>query len=159
MKHRFHVRRCPHLMRNIYPLIMFTENEPWLYRRSIRTYNSILRFPHPKDSDYLYQLHWGVGQCHLWLGQIKQAKRSFLRGMKINPALPQAYLWLAIVYRVEGNHEASASSLNYGLQCESQNFMDIFNYWHCLCDLGWDEEAERVHNFLFDLLEREKKCE
>ena len=74
--------------------------------------------------------------------------------MRVNPALPNSHLWLAVVYRVEGNHEAAASSLERGLQCESHNLQETIGYWRDLCDLGWDKEAEMVHALIDTLREK-----
>ena len=144
MRHRFHVRRCPHLFRNIASLFMRPRDETRFSRQVIRYYNSVLLFPRPRDSNLLYQLLWGKGRSLLWLGRVGQAKQCFLRGLRVNPALPNSHLWLAVVYRVEGKHEAAASSLERGLQCESHDLQETINYWRDLCDLGWDEEAKKV---------------
>ena len=156
MRHRFHVRRCPHLFRNVYSALTLPhDDEPWVYRQVIRHYNSMLYFPGARDSDILYQLLWGKGWSLLWLGRVEQAKRCFLRSLRVNPALPNSHLWLSVVYRVEGKHEAAASSLERGLQCESHNLQETIGYWRALCDLGWDEEAERVRAFIYESLEME----
>lgn len=110
-------------------------------------------FPRLRDSDFLYHLLWGKGRSILWLGRVEQAKRCFLRGLRVNPALPNSHLWLFVVYRVEGKHEAAAASLERGLQCESHNLQETIGYWRALCDLGWDEEAERVRVLIDGLLD------
>ena len=153
-RHRFRVRRCPHLFRNISSLFMRPRDETRFSRQVIRYYNSILLFPRPRDSDLLYQLLWGKGRCLLWLGHVEPAKRCFLRGLRVNPVLPNAHLWLSVVYRLEGKHDAAASSLERGLQCESHNLQETIGYWRALCDLGWDEEAERVLALVDELLEK-----
>ena len=154
MRHRFHVRRCPHLFRNLYSALRQYDDEPWVYRRVIRHYNSMMYFPRLRDSDFLYHLLWGKGRSLLWLGRVEQAKRCFLRGLRVNPALPNAHMWLFVVYRVEGKHEEAALSLERGLQSESHDFSYVFNYHRDLCELGWYEEAERVQAFMDGLVEK-----
>lgn len=154
-RHRFWVRRCPHLFRNIASLFMRPRDETRFSRQVIRYYDSVLLFPRPRDSNLLYQFLWGKGRSLLWLGRVEQAKQCFLRGLRVNPALPNSHLWLSVVYRVEGKHEAAAASLEHGLQCESHNLQETIGYWRALCDLGWDEEAERVRAFIDGLFEKE----
>lgn len=153
MRHRFHVRRCQHLFRNLYSALRQYDDEPWVYRRVIRHYNSMMYFPGTRDLDLLYQLLWGKGRSLLWLGRVEQAKHCFLRGLRVNPAHPNSYLWLAVVYRVEGKHEAAEVAMERGLQCASHNLQEIINYWRDLCDLGWDEEADIVRNLVDEFLE------
>ena len=154
MRHRFHVRRCPHLFRNLYSALRQYDDEPWVYRRVIRHYNSMMYFPRLRDSDFLYHLLWGKGRSLLWLGRVEQAKRCFLRALGVNPALPNAHMWLYVVYRVEGKHEEAALSLERGLQCESHDLQETIGYWRALCDLGWDEEADKVRAFIDGLFEK-----
>lgn len=85
---------------------------------------------------------------------VKQAKCRSFCSMRLNPALPNSHLWLAVVYRVEGKHEASASSLERGLQCEPHDLQETIEYWRDLCNLGWDEEADKVRAFIDGLLEK-----
>ena len=154
MRHRFHVRRCPHLFRNLYSARRQYDDEPWVYRRVIRHYNSMMYFPRLRYSDFLYHLLWGKGRSLLWLGRVEQAKRCFIRALRVNPALPNAHMWLFVVYRVEGKHEEAASSLDRALQCESHDLQETIGYWRALCDLGWDEEAERVLALVDEILEK-----
>ena len=153
-RHRIRVRRCPHLFRNISSLFMRPRDETRYSRQVIRYYNSILLFPRPRESDLLYQLLWGKGRCLLWLGRVEQAKQCFLRGLRVNPALPNSHLWLSVVYRVEGKHEAAASSLERGLQCDVDVLL-LGDYYRDLCDFGWGEAAEVVQAFISESIEVE----
>ena len=57
--------------------------------------------------------------------------------------------------RTSSDMESVSHTLERGLQCESHNLQETIGYWRALCDLGWDEEAERVRAFIDGLFEKE----